>query len=296
MRTISLNNKILFNSISLENKNKINKSKYLKNSFFQNQVYRNKYFYEVDIAQYAISLRLHIIRILYKKKLIKNNFNGDLENLHKYINNDLKNYNFGTNKLSTFFYNTDRHFKETYIELIKFLRKKYLKFNYYYQKTPTIRLPMPGGKNRNHFPHYHSDLVLGHPFEMVNIWIPLTVLNKKDFHSFTIIDFINSKKILDKYNFNLDKFNENKNINNQKFNKSFDKFAFKVNTQFGKALIFDSRCLHSPQEPLNQTRVSIDTRILPDECFKKSKYYHIGHGRKKAVFTPGNNYSKEIIC
>ena len=39
---------------------------------------------------------------------------------------------------------------------------------------------MPGGKNRSHFPHYHSDLTLGHPFEMINIWFPLTILNKKD--------------------------------------------------------------------------------------------------------------------
>ena len=287
--------KILFNSIDPEKKIEITKKKYSKKLFFQEQVIKNKHFYSVDISEYAIYLRLQIVRLLEEKKIVKKNFNGDLENLHKYVDKELKNYHFGTNKLSSFFYKTDKKFKDTYIDLIKFLKKKYFNFNFYYQKTPTIRLPMPCGKNRSHFPHYHSDLTLGHPFEMINIWFPLTILNKKDFHSFTMINFKNSKRILKKYNFNLEKFYENKNLNKQNFNKSFDKFAFKVDTQFGRALVFDSRCLHSSQEPINQTRISIDIRILPYKVFQKSKYYHIGIGRRKSVFVPGQNYSNKLV-
>lgn len=288
-------NKILFNDLSIEKRLLINKANYSKKLFFQKKVYKNNYFREVDISEYSISLRLHIIRLLYQKKIVSKKFNGDLENLHRYVNDDLKNYDWGTNKLSTFFYDTDKKFKDTYLNLMIFLRKKYLTFDFHYQKIPTVRLPMPGGKNRSHFPHYHSDISLGHPFDMINIWIPLTILHKKDFHSFTMINFPNSKKILKSYKFDLEKFYKHTNEKKQKFNKSFDKYSFKVSTQFGKALFFDSRCFHASQGPMNQTRVSIDARILPYSEFIKSKFFHIGHGRKKAIFVPGKNYSKNII-
>ena len=116
--------KILFNSINPKQKIEITKKIYSKKLFFQEQVIKNKYFKSVDISEYAIYLRLQIIRLLQEKKIVKNNFNGDLENLHKYVNKELKNYHYGTNKLSSFFYNTDKKFKDTYIELIKFLKKK----------------------------------------------------------------------------------------------------------------------------------------------------------------------------
>ncbi len=287
-------NKILYNTLPSNIKKDFNSEKFNSSSYFQRKISNGKSSKEININSYSNILRNEIIRLIEKKKIISGNIR--LEELHKRLNKSMKDYNLvnGVNKISQMFYDNDNDFKKAYFSFIKYISKKFFKFPFYFQTTPTIRFQCPDGKNNNHYPRYHNDIAYGHPFEEINLWIPLTKKSKVEKHGFRILNLNNSKKIIKRYQYNLDNF-VNDCINKRKINFKYHKLSSRVNVEYGKMLAFDSRCLHTGEAMLNQTRVSIDIRIIPVYEYKKLKYKHQGMGKRKILFAPGKCYFKSSI-
>tara|TARA_Y100000590_G_C15634080_1_gene982287 strand:+ start:14 stop:883 length:870 start_codon:yes stop_codon:yes gene_type:complete len=283
--------KKLFNDLPLEKKIEFTKKNYNSVSFFQNQISKGKSNIEIDISSYSDIFRKEINRLLNKKKILAKNI--ELEKIHKFLKKSMKNYNLkhGVNRISQMFYETDEKFRSSYFSFVKFLSKNVFKFPFYIQEVPTIRIQCPGGKNRHFYPRYHNDISLGHPFGEINLWIPLTKKSKKEKHGFRLMSLSNTKKSLIKYGYNLD-YLLSECINKRNINFKFNPISNKVNTQYGKMLAFDARCLHSSEIMISQTRASIDVRIIPVKEFSKMKYKHQGLGKRKILFEPGGCYFK----
>ena len=52
--------------------------------------------------------------------------------------------------------------------------RKIIKEDFLFQATPTFRFFFPNPSYSSIRPEYHSDICIGHPIEMINIWMPLT--------------------------------------------------------------------------------------------------------------------------
>ena len=286
--------KILFNSLPKDKKIFLTKKKFSQKSYFQKKISNGKSYKKINISSYSQILRNEILRLLKKKKIINKKF--ELEQIHKQLDKSMKNYNLnnGVNKISQMFYENDDEFKSVYFSFIKFLSKNIFKFKFYFQTIPTIRFQCPGGKNRTHYPRYHNDIAYGHPFEEINLWIPLTFMNKQEKHGFRMMSLYNSKKILKKYGYSLDNF-VNDCIKKRNLNFRYNPLSPKVKAQFGEMLAFDSRCFHTGESMNYQTRVSIDIRIIGIKDYNNSKYKYQGLGKRKILFEPGKCYFKSNL-
>ena len=67
------------------------------------------------------------------------------------------------------------------------------------------------------------------------------------------------------------------------------------NFDYGQAVLFDTRCLHSTQPLKNHTRVSIDVRITPVDLFHKFNHHYQGTGKKAVIYKPGDGYNSKSI-
>ena len=196
---MKLREKILINSLSPKEIIILNKEKIEgkgKNIFNKTGYFKKK------ISNHSEILKNEIERIL-KKKFGMNFL--ELENLHYYVSSKNKNYITGGNKITTSFYDAlDYKFYKVYKEFIVEL-KKIFKFRFLYQKIPTIRIPCPGGLGRNYFPFYHSDLWLGHPHKIINIWLPLTKKHSVEGNTFRILNLDNSLEVYRNYKYDFEK-------------------------------------------------------------------------------------------
>jgi hypothetical protein len=252
-----------YNSISTQRK-----QEFVKNSFDQKGFVQKKFNSEnINLQEnfYTTQLRK------YFDKAIKKRLNIDfdeLENIHKNVDEELTAYDFdyGINGLTRALYDMDDEFISIYHNFIKDWVDKNLADGkkFWFQKTPTIRVHCPGANSKTVYPAYHNDTFLGHhPYE-TNIWIPLTH-KRQEGHGFTLLSFTDSKEILKKYDFDVFKYYEEV--------RKFDNEAFKITnakaknatTDFNEILLFDVKLLHSTMPMCQQTRVSMDVRIIFDK-------------------------------
>jgi ectoine hydroxylase-related dioxygenase (phytanoyl-CoA dioxygenase family) len=238
---------------------------------------------------------LNALRTYVEKKLesIVDGFKVEsLEIAHVGIPTSLTDYDpkFGINELTTYFYENDGDFRDNYLSLLKKVKKNIFAEDCYYQDTPTLRIhtPFPVGQEC-FYPHYHTDICLGHHPREINIWIPLTYF--KSDSGFYMLDLDASREVLGEFNYDIVKVNANK----ENFNEMCKKHSSEVTTNFGEVLVFDGRCVHSTEKMKDQTRVSIDTRLLTDNVWENSEYIYRGTGRRAMLFTPGEYYSQDRI-
>ena len=250
--------------------------------------------YIID-STWNLNFRKEILRLLKKKKVISYNFNK-LEEIHNYVlDKSLLEYDFdsGVNGITKKLYDVDKSFMKVYENFIKDLYKR-LKFDFYFQDYPTIRVHCPDAKNQNHYPRYHNDCFYGHPPEEINVWFSLTENNKSGFH---LINFDKSKEWFSKYDYDVEKF-INEATNNKEFNKNGNDLSFEVKSDLSEIFIFNSLCIHTNQPRVEDSRVSIDIRINPVDRFVDG---YVGSGRMKAEFKPNGKFGyykksiKELI-
>jgi len=84
----------------------------------------------------------------------------------------------GINKVAQSLYKTNFAFKEAYFELMKYLASE-LVFDFIFQTVPTFRFNFPGLlpdwlKTHQGPRNHHTDTMLGHPFEEINVWVPFS--------------------------------------------------------------------------------------------------------------------------
>jgi hypothetical protein len=216
---------------------------------------------EIDYHFYSL------LNNYYKKKY---NSIINLENIHKLLNSneisdDCKNYFkkipiFGkTDRNSVFvkdfynYYDNDYSFFFEYLNFIKNVIKPLFKSEtiLVIQKTPNIRFHLPGCSNigKRETDKYediiglHNDSEFGHPEEEINVVLPITKMFETN--SIYYEEYPNSK--IDVHNYS------NLNLN-------------KCNFFLG----YLNKCNHYNKiNKTEQTRVSLDFRIIPYSKFKK---------------------------
>lgn len=244
---------------------------------------------ELDCEAHASALRGEVMRILGAKGV--HTPDGKLENLHKTLPAEMKEYNFndGVNKVSGLLYDTDEQFTKTYHAMIKQSLQKHFPYPFYFQATPTIRIHCPEGKNSDHYPRYHTDINYGHPPEEINIWLPLTQAVKPQYHGFRRACVKTTRDIFEAFDYDFTPFIE-RAVNDKPFNYKINDSAPSVTVDFGKMSAFDSRCLHTGEPLMHHTRVSMDIRIIAVADFEGLEVEYQGAGRRKMLYAPGQAY------
>jgi hypothetical protein len=238
----------------------------------------------------AEALQWQVLRQLQKHNILSSSI-PPLTELHKHIPQELKDYGMedGVNKLSTFLYDTDEEFTSTYLSFMKECVGSRFPYPFYFQKTPTVRIHCPGGKNSNHYPRYHTDIGYGHPPQEINIWIPLTPPQGTQRHGFRMASVADSAVILEAFDYDFAPF-INRAVNDPDYNRELNALAPEVETPFGQFIAFDSRCIHTGEPLLEHTRASIDVRIIPVADYNAMPVHYQGTGRRKINYVPGEAY------
>ena len=231
--------------------------------------------------------RKEVIRLLSERDVVDEKF-FDLENLHKTV--DMKLFDYVVrekeNELQHMLYKTDIKFISTYHRFLSELHD-YLKFDFYFQSTPTIRFHAPNSKNAFKFPEFHSDIQYGHPPQENNVWISLTKNKHSNFH---VIDKEKSISWLKEYDSDWNVFSkvayETRDINSD-FNKKGLKLSNEIPSTLDNVFMFESSCIHAGTPRTEETRVSMDVRINPVDKFVDG---YMGFGVVKPQFKPGGRF------
>lgn len=253
----------------------------------------NSDFYETDISEYTEKFRSCILEHLWNhNSFFKSN---NLENLQNFYDSEKCEYgDFMMNSIQRSLYDLNKQISPIYFGFISNYLKNIFPFDFYFQREITFRVHIPQKNGdislSNPYPNFHTDACFGHPPNEINIWIPLTKPFPKEFHFFNISSVENSKNALAQLNYlprSFDKFLKNGGkIDQEKLKHN------KVTTDYGKTLIFDSRCMHSAMPIKYQTRVSIDIRIIPINEFLNLPYEFKGTGKMQTLWAPGFGYDK----
>ena len=248
----------------------------------------------------------YVLDYLIKNNIITNNSN--LNNLHEHlINVDMANYESGEkykdthkhnyttgiNEVQKFLYDLDNDstWYEMYLELLKKIYDK-VGYDFYFQKTPTVRVHCPNAKGSEHYPMYHTDTSLGHPPEEINVWLSLTENKHSGFYIMSLEDSLeyirnNDHDELTRLALNEDKFNQDCHSKSKEVESTLDCIY-----------LFDSQRIHSGMAREDDTRVSMDIRINPVDKFVHG---YVGTGKQQAEYWPGGHFGyheksiKELI-
>ena len=208
-----------------------------------------------------LKFRNKILDFLKKEDIVSNNF-FNLEKLHKDISYEMtidEDFPSGANKVTTILYDID--WGDIYYNFIFFVYS-ILEYDFYFQGKPNVRVHCPQRNKPKDFRYWHNDTEKGHPPEELNIWMSLTENKECSF------ELLNNENNIKEINSNLNSF-----------------------------LIFDDGSndvvKHSYRPVINETRVSIETRINPKEKYVSG---YVGTGRMKAEFKPGGyfGYDKKL--
>ena len=272
-----------------------NNIKFLKKDYFQSNYFQNKFDSNSKIIEMKQANDLTNIFLKQLNNLFKISCSiNEISNLHNKLDENLKVYDqkFGINEISNHFYDMPETFKNKYIELLKLQVRNVIGQDFYFQNNSTLRVQAPHISSKSYYPYYHSDIQLGHPPYEINLWIPLNPPSSSEGYGFSISSLEDSIEIFKKYDFDILKISENgrKSISNH-----LNSISKLQNFDYGKAVLFDTRCLHSSQALKNHTRVSIDVRITPVNLFHKFNHHYQGTGRKTVIYKPGDGYNIKSI-
>ena len=82
----------------------------------------------------------------------------------------------------------------------------------------------------------------------------------------------------------------------KKFMEYLRKNSYSLEMSYGEYIIFDSRCLHCTQyNDTNETRISMDIRIIRESEIESYSRSYITTGRKKMPFLPGHYFSNLAV-
>ena len=272
-----------------------NNIEYLKKDYFESNYFQSKF---DSYSKLVETKQVYDLTNIFLKKL-ESLFNvscslEEMSNLHNKLDENLKVYDqkFAINQISTHFYDMPDVFKNKYIELLKLQIRKVIGQDFYFQNNPTLRVQMPHISAKPMYPFFHSDIQLRHPPYEINLWMPLNQPSDSEGYGFSISSLKESIEIYKKYNFNILKISEDGR--KSAFNH-LNSISALQNFDYGQAVLFDTRCLHSTQPLKNHTRVSIDVRITPVDLFHKFNHHYQGTGRKPVIYKPGDGYNSKSI-
>jgi len=163
----------------------------------------------------------------------------------------------------------------------------------YFQKTPTVRFQFPNQKGYNWVERLHTDIMLGHPSEGYNIWVPLTTVFGTN--SMLLVPVKESMTAYRSCNFDFEILAQRVQYDND-FIEDMRRSAAPVELAPGQFIAFDPRCLHGTQyNDTLLTRISIDARVLAVETYKNMKRQYRGTGRRQLPFVPGQYFDSDPV-
>lgn len=248
--------------------------------------------FEYDPAEYPFAT--HIRRMLVEKGVLTAAQSAGLarlEDLHTLLPESLRTLDASEiNEVSKQFYDQDSAFRKTYEAFYKkYVREKIAGgAEFLFQTTPTIRFHFPHQKGFNWLPRFHTDIMLGHPPQEVNLWLPATQVFESN--SMLLMGRTKSLEILDDVEMDLGGF-ARRVQDDPELQARCRAASEPVTLRCGQLVAFDSRCLHATQfNTTSSTRISLDFRFLPVAEYRKLRITYRGTGRRQMLFQPGEYY------
>lgn len=247
---------------------------------------------EYDSARYPFAH--HIRRMLVAKRLLSAAQEASLsalEDLHRVLPPDVMNLDASEiNEVSRQFYEQDREFLDTYERFYRDeIRARVTDgSDFLFQSTPTIRFHFPNQTGFKWSPRFHTDVMLGHPPQEVNLWLPVT----RTFGSNTmrLAGLADSLRILEGVALDFREF-ARRVQEDPGMQADCHAVSTPVSLDYGRYVAFDSRCLHATQEnKTDSTRISLDFRVLPLEDYRGLTVKYRGTGRRQMLFEQGHYY------
>lgn len=216
---------------------------------------------------------------------------ADLDKLHTVLTEEFTAVDAGEmNKVSRAFYEPGDEFEALYPRFVRDVVAQECGEAVWWQRTPTIRFQFPNQKGADWKVCYHTDLMLGHPPQELNVWAPLT--NVYGTNSMCLGSFDESFAILDELDFDFDDLAERVQYD-EEMARRCAAFARPLELTRGQFVMFDPRCLHATQRnDTPHTRISMDLRVLPLSEWRGMKTEYRGTGRQRMLFAPGHYYDQ----
>ncbi len=228
-----------------------------------------------------------ILSILKNRKFIKQS--DKLDKIHKELpETDMEVDVNQINNIVKTFYEPSEQMKALYRTFMAKCVQPIIKKNLYFQNTPTFRFSFPKSKGMTKR-DYHNDIMLGHPPEEINVWVPFT--NSSLSRSFVILDLKKSLELQKEFNYNMSSLHQ-AIWKDTKIKEYCDRHSQVVELSEGEFILFDSRCIHAAiLNDSDYTRVSMDVRVIQIEEYNLLPFTYVGTGRRQAKFTPEDYYS-----
>lgn len=159
----------------------------------------------------------------------------------------------------------------------------YLGHDCVFERDPQVRYHIPGRfDDRYRLPDgslcsFHSDTLLRDYFQQVNVWLPLC--DVRGTAALAVVDYSVSLEVLEAFAAELDycsiRFRSARAeffqflLRRHDLRRKIQEASSPVEMKYGQCLLFDPRVLHGTAENIeNETRVSIDFRIVPMDYYK----------------------------
>lgn len=213
-----------------------------------------------------------------------------LAELHRHLSADAMAYNTSElNTVSEALFDTDGPFARVYEAFIRdFLQDEVFRTPLYFQATPTIRCHFPGARGFDWPPRYHTDVMLGHPPQSINIWLPVTDCRTTD--TFRVGTLAESLALLKEFGYRWPEFVEARDTDPDVQSRCAEICPL-VHPAECEAVVFDARCVHACQLiETGLSRVSLDIRVLPVDVYDAMEIQYRGTGRRRMKFIPGEYY------
>lgn len=188
------------------------------------------------------------------------------------------------NAVTRAFYVQDAALHSAYYDLLRDIRRDVMDENFVFQRAPIFRFHFPSpfvGKLKTASGlglQQHSDTLGGHPFELLQGWLPLC--DCADSASLHIAPLPASVAILSRffdlidadestYRRGLDRFYQLRDIDPLLQRAIVDSCQPQA-MSLGEVLLFDPRCIHGGVEnQTERTRVSLDFRLMPLSVYER---------------------------
>ena len=233
-------------------------------------------------------------RLLVGKAIVTSDSLRDvpLEHLHVLLTDEQKALDQSElNAVSKAFYDTSDEFERIYVRFVREVLAPLLGEDLYFQATPTIRFQFPHQRGFDWKPRLHTDIMLGHPPQEINVWLPLK--SYEGTNSMLLATAAHSRSVLSALDYDLRQFAWRVQADDE-FWASVTASMHPVELRYGQFLLFDPICIHATQNNVSETtRISLDVRVLGRRDFQSMGLEYRGTGRRKMLFAPGHYYSEK---
>lgn len=235
--------------------------------------------------------RERLAELLVERRIVDRPVSLDL--LHRHLSADLMKVDESqVNAVTAACYERDAAFHEIYRSFIRdIVAGQVLRTDVWFQETPTIRFHFPRAAGMDEVDRVHNDLMLGHPPQEINGWVPLTDAGRA--RSFALSKLSGTRALLARFGYDLAVLQARLN-DDLGFRRECRAICQTVDLGYGDAVLFDSRVLHtSCANESGVTRVSFDFRVVPVADLDRMPYRFRGTGRRRSWFVPGDYYAAE---